>query len=151
MIRWGRFIVAAFVAVAVLSSTGCGGTAETVEVTGTGECVVDEDDNYTCTDVMSDDRVSGTEEFHLPDITYTDDGDTTVGTWTTDVVLTNDGGTWNGQMTGSTSWSTTNPEHQHVVDTEFTGTGDYDGLVYHEHIEFIDFPAQITGTIESTS
>jgi hypothetical protein len=111
---------------------------------------VDADDNYTCGPiVMSDPRVSGIETFQLGELVMTEEGEYTVASWTNPITLTNDGGSWTGVQVGTSRWSSAEPEHMHVVDVEFTGTGAYEGLVYHYHNEFIDFgDAVITGTIE---
>ena len=123
-----------------------------VQVTSisTGGCTEDDDNNYTCGPiVMSDPRVSGTETFQLDEMVMTEDGEWTVGSWTNPVTLTNDGGSWTGVQVGTTRWSDAEPAHQHVVDTEYTGTGAYEGLVYHSHHEFIETgDGVITGTIE---
>ena len=126
-----------------------------VQVTGGSDgtpCDIDEDNNYACTSVMSDPRVSGIETFHLPELEFTEDEATgiTEGTWTTTATLTNEGGSWTGVQVGSTSWTSERDwVHQHVIDTEYTGTGAYEGLVYRRHNEFIDpVNAVSTGTIE---
>ena len=122
-----------------------------VQVTGSGPgCTVDDDNNYTCgPTVMSDPRVSGIETFQLGEMVMTEDGEWTVGSWTNPITLTNDGGSWTGVQVGTTRWSDAEPEHQHVVDVEFIGTGAYEGLVYRYHNEFSDTSdAVITGTIE---
>lgn len=63
--------------------------------------------------------------------------------------ITNDGGTWTGEYSGTTSWSAEDPEHHHVIDTVLVGTGDYEGLRFVYRLTGGDsFPWDFTGTIE---
>ena len=154
--RTGLIAVVAILAVALLALGGwlvidSQRAPEPVQVTNISAlgCTYDDDDNYTCGLDMSDPRVSGIETFQLGEIVFTEDGEWTVGSWTNPTTLTNDGGSWIGVQVGTTRWSDADPSHHHVVDTEYTGTGAYEGLVYHSHNEFIEFGDEvITGTIE---
>jgi len=55
-------------------------------------------------------------------------GETTVGVISGTVVISNEGGTWEGTLSGTSTWTTTNPAHMHVLDGVFLGTGNYEGL-----------------------
>lgn len=136
--------LAAMVVVAVgLAMAGCGGGKETVEVTGYTSCLqthstwsgpalggapgTSEEVSYDCDYILSDERVSGTG----PAVTSVDvsvNGDTTVGQISGTVVISNEGGTWEGTMSGTTTWTPPNPAHMHVMDAVYLGTGDYEGL-----------------------
>jgi len=139
----------------------CGGddAAEIVEVTGTSSCidVIDgtgtgvgnsfRDAEYECTMVVSDARLLGKSSVvnscDLPEV----DGVTLGECWGT-AELTNDGGTWEGTFTGTTTWSGNNPAHAHDMDFVYVGTGDYEGLQFVATMEGTNYPWNVTGQIE---
>ena len=122
--------------------------AVTTEVTGdTGPCGLPGDADYVCQVETSDDRVSGIAETYIV-CEFTEDGDVTVGDCAGPSTVTNDGGTWEGTCEGTTTWSTTEPDHVHSIDCTYLGTGAYAGLRFREHLEGVDFPWTITGRIE---
>jgi hypothetical protein len=147
----------------------CGGEAEPVEVTGssgqlteeipgelTGEPLGTGESWSTMRGTvyrgvfndLTDDRVNGDFE-HVMDIDLTVDGDRTTGEIrVTNMTITNDGGTWEGTGQGTTTWTTTEPGHFHNIDYTLVGTGDYEGLQFTYHTEGIDYPWELTGTIE---
>ena len=148
-------------AATALLPTACGGddAAEIVGVTGTTNCVdvkngVDTGDGsgfrdavYECTMDLSDERLdSAGETINSCDIT--EDGETTLAECRGTTVLTNEGGTWEGTFSGTSTWSTTNPEHVHDMDFVFVGTGDYDGLQFVATMEGTDYPWNVAGQIE---
>ena len=148
-------------AATALLPTACGGddAAEIVEVTGTTNCVdvkdgVDTGDGsgfrdavYECTMDLSDERLdSAGETINSCDIT--EDGETTLAECRGTTVLTNEGGTWEGTFSGTSTWSTTNPAHVHDMDFVFVGTGDYDGLQFVATMEGTDYPWNVAGQIE---
>jgi hypothetical protein len=97
---------------------------------------------------LSDDRVNGGFEA-LMDIDVYVEGDRTTGLITmTRVKIINDGGTWEGTGVGTTSWTTSQPSHRHHIHFTLLGTGDYEGLQFRYHVEGIDLPWTVTGTIE---
>jgi hypothetical protein len=55
------------------------------------------------------------------------DGDTRVGQVSGTVVISNEGGTWEGTVSGTTTW-TPGDAHVHVLDAVYFGTGGYEGL-----------------------
>lgn len=119
-----------------------------VEVTGsTGTC--GQDGDYTVCDNMtaSDERVVGTARY-ITDCEMTVDGDTTVATCSFPITITNAGGTWEGTMEGTSTWSTAAPAHVHVMDCTYLGTGAYEGLRFVQHLEGLDYPWAWTGRIE---
>ena len=59
------------------------------------------------------------------------------------MVITNDGGAWDGTWTG---WI--EADNFHVLEGELLGSGDYEGLVYRATWEYYDWPAEVTGVIE---
>jgi hypothetical protein len=65
-------------------------------------------------------------------------------------VITNDGGTWQGTFTGTTTRSETEPAHVHHLDLVFIGTGDYDGLRFVAEMDGTDYPWDVTGQVEPT-
>jgi hypothetical protein len=118
------------------------------EVSGsTGTC--GQDGDYTVCDngTASDERVVGTSRY-ATDCEMTVDGDTTVATCSFPITLTNAGGTWEGTMEGTSTWSVAAPEHVHVFDATYLGTGAYEGLRYVQHVEGLDYPWSFTGRIE---
>ena len=97
---------------------------------------------------LSDDRVNGDIEALL-DIDFFVEGDRTTGLLSlTSVIITNAGGTWVGTGEGTTTWTRTDPEHLHSIDHTLLGTGDYEGLQLTYHVEGVDYPWDLTGTIE---
>lgn len=99
-------------------------------------------------DGLSDDRVNGDFEA-LMDIDVFVEGDRTVAVLTMNSVkITNDGGAWGGTGTGVSTWTTSNPAHSHYFHYTLLGTGDYEGLQFKYHVEGIDMPWAVTGTIE---
>jgi hypothetical protein len=103
--------------------------------------------SYDCVYTMSDGRVSGTG----PAIVRVDmslNGDTRVGEISGTVVISNEGGTWEGTAWGTTTWTLTNQSHVHVMDGEYLGAGGYEGLRLLIHQEGIGFPWTSTGRIE---
>ena len=139
----------------------CGGddAAEIVDVTGTTNCVdvkdgIDtgvgmsfRDAVYDCTLNLSDERLdSAGETINSCDITL--DGETTLGECRGTTLLTNDGGTWEGTFSGTTTWSINNPAHVHDMDFVFVGTGEYEGLQFVATMEGTDWPWNVTGQIE---
>ena len=155
----------AIVVVAVgLVMAGCGGGEETVEVTGQTSCVETEstwsgpalasdvpftslDITYDCDYTLSDQRVSGTGLAVLK-VDMSLDGDTRVGQISGTVVISNEGGTWEGPVTGTTTWTLANPAHMHVMDAVYLGSGDYEGLRFVMTNEGTYSPYTTTGRIE---
>ncbi len=136
----------------------CGGTVAptaeptaapaVVEVTGsTGTCGQDGDDTVCDNVTASDERVAGTARY-ATDCEMTVDGDTTVATCSFPITITNAGGTWEGTMEGTSTWSAAAPAHVHVIDATYLGTGDHEGLRFVQHLEGLDYPWAWTGRIE---
>ncbi|WP_062467548.1 hypothetical protein [Demequina maris] len=132
--------------VIVLALAGCGGGSGDYPVEVTGQMVDCNNDlamAFTCQEDASDDRVSGESQV---DFTCTTAG--AVTTCTSDVVLTNDGGTWEGTVEGTATEEGDEGALFHEFDAEMLGTGDYDGLRYTAHWEGYDWPWELTGTID---
>lgn len=99
-------------------------------------------------DDMTDDRVNGDFE-QVMDIDLTLEGDRTTGEITvTSMTISNDGGTWEGTGEGTTTWTGTESRHAHNIGYTLIGTGNYDGLQFTFQMEGIDYPWELTGTIE---
>jgi hypothetical protein len=97
---------------------------------------------------LSDERVNGDLETVM-DIEITVEGDRTTGLLTiTSITITNDGGTWEGSGQGTSTWTKTEPAHVHNIDFTLAGTGDYEGLQFTFHVEGVNYPWDLTGTIE---
>jgi hypothetical protein len=62
--------------------------------------------------------------------------------------MQNELGAWAGVISGTTTWSDTAPASVHVMDLDYLGAGDYEGLRFKGIIEGSDYPWTITGTIE---
>ena len=150
-------------AATALLPTACGGddAAEIVEVTGTTNCVdvkdgVDTGDGsgfrdavYECTMDLSDERLDSTGET-INSCDITEDGETTLAECRGTTVLTNDGGTWEGEWVGSI-----HSDGTHTTYGTLTGSGDYAGLHYISFNvfeepggEFSGMDAGMTGWIE---
>ena len=148
-------LAAILVVVVGLVMAGCGGGEGTVEVTGHTNCVqthstgsgpplggalgTSEETSYDCDCILSDERVSG----KCPGVVRFDlsvNGDTTVGAISGTVVISNEGGTWEGTVSGTTTWTTTDRAHVHVIEGVFLGTGDYEGLRFLIRQEGTGFP-----------
>lgn len=147
---------------ALLLAAACGGSDdEVVEVTGTTSCVdvVDgvstgeganfRDAVYECTMDLTDERIEGVTET-VNSCDFTEDGEVTLGECEGSSVITNDGGTWEGTFTGTTTWSETEPAHVHHIELVFIGTGDYDGLRFVAEMDGTNYPWAVTGQVEST-
>ncbi len=142
-------MVTVVVAAVGLALSSCGGSSEVVEVSGstgvqTGQSGDTDifDDNSS-----SDDRLVGVIELTI-ECESSEDGDTTIAVCTGPVTLVNDEGAWEGTCEGTSTWSTTEPDHVHDFDCTYLGTGDYDGLRFVQHLEGIDYPWPYTGQIE---
>lgn len=103
--------------------------------------------SYDCVYTMSDERASGTGPVTVG-VALSLDGDTRVGAISGTAVISNEGGTWEGTVWGTTTWTLTNQSHVHVMDSELLGTGGYEGLRLLVHQEGIEFPWTTTGRIE---
>jgi hypothetical protein len=98
---------------------------------------------------LSDPRLNG-EVTNDPQCELTEVGDRTIGYCTVTETMTNDGGTWEGGCTGTTTWTVTEPEHMHDFDCTLVGAGGYLGLRYRYNIVGGDGPWEITaGRVES--
>ena len=156
-------LLAALIALPLIA---CGGGDETVEINGTtGDCLnvdgtwtgdpiggapgsLERGFTQTCSDVqMSDERASGVLEA-LVDCELTQEGEATTGVCSGTVTISNDGGTWQGTVEGTTSWTTSEPVHVHALDSTFLGTGGYDGLRMVFHAAGYSTPWTLTGRIE---
>ena len=145
----------------MLASACAGSADQTVEVTGTTSCVdvVDGTDTgdgmnfrdavYECTMDLTDERLLGVTET-VNSCDFSEDGETTLGECHGTSVVTNDGGTWEGTFTGTTTWSTAAPAHVHHFDLVFIGTGDYEGLEFLAEMDGTDYPWDVTGQVEPT-
>lgn len=122
-----------------------------VEVSGsTGTCDQDGEDTVCDNATASDERVAGTFRY-ATDCEMTVDGDTTVATCSFPITLTNEGGTWEGTMEGTSTWSVAAPEHVHVFHATYLGTGAYEGLRFIQDTGGVDYPWPFTGRIEPIS
>lgn len=154
-------------ALVVILATGCGSVAEAVEVTGDtgvplqvpGQWSGDAPEGagigglhlrgtvYRMTYGLSDERVNGECEV-LVNIDFEVQGETVIGdVWGT-ATITNDRGTWEGSVTGTTSFPKGSPVHTHRIEQTLLGAGEYEGLRFVEVLEGTDFPWTITGRIE---
>lgn len=178
--RRSTLAIAALLVWAALPLTACSDDADTpadspdstevVEVSGSGQGAKTRDGDmrgkamrkaglpgsemrgavYTYSLEMSDPRVSG-EQVTTADCDYTEQGDTVLGDCQGTVVITNDGGTWDGTFTGTTTWSTTEPEPVYDIDATYLGTGEYAGLRFVAQAEGTDTTCSMTGRIEPVS
>lgn len=97
---------------------------------------------------LSDQRVNGDLETVM-DIDISVDGDRTTAMLTiTSISITNGGGTWEGSGQGTSTWTKTEPAHLHTIDFTLIGTGDYEGLQFTYQVEGVNYPWELTGTIE---
>jgi hypothetical protein len=104
---------------------------------------------YDCEYAMSDQRVNGTGQV-VVNLDFSVNGDATVGEVTGTSVISNEGGVWVGTLSGTTTWSTADPIHVHVIDGHYLGTGDYAGLRFDMTNAGTDFPWTTTGRIDAT-
>lgn len=148
--RW--FASACGVCAAVgLALGGCSGQGDSgseqvdvVQVTGTSTQTGD----IAWVNEFSDPRVSG-QATNDPECDFTEDGERTIGTCTVTSTISNDGGTWEGGCTGTTTWTVTEPEHMHDMDCTLVGAGGYAGLRFVFTVTGGDVdPWQMTGQIE---
>jgi len=143
-LRAATFMTLGVVLVA-LSLSACGGASEIVEVSGsTG---TETEPGVFENGTSSDDRLVGTSELTI-ECDTSEDGGTTIAECAGPNIITNDGGTWEGTCEGTSTWTTSEPDHVHVFDCTYLGTGDYQGLRFVRHLEGIDYPWPYTGRIE---
>lgn len=118
------------------------GYSDVVQVTGTSASPPDSALE------ASDPRVSG-KYTNSPECELIPDGGRTIGYCPVTSTMTNDGGSWEGGCTGTTTWSVTEPEHMHDFDCTMVGSGGYLGLRFRYNIRGGDGPWEMTGQIES--
>mgnify|MGYP001816945948 CR=1 FL=1 len=116
-----------------------GTTGEPVEVAG-----YDVFENGT----SSDDRLVGTYRLQV-ECDIKEDGERTIADCSGPNTMTNSGGTWKGVCEGTSEWTTTDPDHLHVFDCTYVGSGDYAGLRFIQHLEGTGYPWSYAGRIES--
>lgn len=142
-----------------------GAAAEPVEVTGESDCVQVGDGVFSgepvsglpgahlsdyfehCITVTSDERFSGEADNAIV-CDFVVEDETTIGECWGTATMQNELGAWAGVISGTTTWSDTAPAHVHVMDLDYLGAGDYEGLRFKGIIEGSDYPWIITGTIE---
>jgi hypothetical protein len=157
-------------AVLIVLLAACGSQMEPVDVTGlvqspaivkgelSGEPIEGSGESwtiqrgslYTGAWETSDERLSGDDETVVNcDLSQPSSGEEkyVAECWGT-TTLTNDGGTWEGTFQGTSSWSSSEPEHVHDMETVFVGTGDHEGLQFVGTYGGVDFPWELTGTVE---
>ncbi len=128
------------------ASPSLGGYSDVVQVTGTSTQI---GDGITWTTEASDPRLSG-EVTNDPSCEMTEDGDRTIGFCTVTSTSSNEGGSWKGYCTGTTTWTVSEPEHIHDFDCVMVGTGDYAGLRFRDRIVGGEaMPWEFTGQIET--
>ena len=74
-----------------------------------------------------------------------DEGDTCVLYFTGTETITNDNGTWEG--TSTFGEGAADDQHFHDVTYTLLGTGDYDGLEFVFHLQGVELPWPLEGTI----
>jgi hypothetical protein len=109
-------------------------------VSGTQDCGIEDEVETTegqvttirgtlsCTDTLSDPRVSGVERGPVT-LVYADLPSLEVDRWSVDMTLTNEGGTWRGAGWGSEFWDESGGLRT-TGTVLYVGEGGYDGLQY---------------------
>lgn len=72
------------------------------------------------------------------------DGETRAGHFSGTSVISNEGGTWEGTVSGTSTW-TPGEAHVHVSDAVYLDTGDCEGLRFVMHTEFAS-ESEVTAT-----
>jgi hypothetical protein len=135
-------------AILLVLLAACGSGIEPVEVTGStgiqmesGSAFTEEGRTYRgeWTDI-TDERLKGEEVAVVFCEMVSEEENSAECEGTQEVV--NDGGAWEGNFTG------TSIDGLHEIDGTLIGTGDYEGLQFSYHLEGVEFPWDITGTIE---
>jgi hypothetical protein len=107
------------------------------EVTGTGSCTITDDVNFTCEYAGADVRMSGTETFTATPAS--ENSGPNPSEYPEEFRLETDGGTWIGVLDPDTEmtlfWCPMCGGLHGDWTVEYTGTGAYEGLGYHEHVE----------------
>ena len=149
----------------LLATAMIGAAAEPVEVTGESTCETvgesvwsgeplpglpgSRQTNYVqeCINTSSDERFSG-DTYNVVTCDFSVDGETTLGECWGTTTVQNERGAWAGIISGTTTWDLGDPAHVHVMNLDYLGAGDYEGLRFKGVITGTDFPWTITGTIE---
>lgn len=124
-------------------------TIAAVEVSGSTGIPVESDDGFDVFEngASSDDRLVGVYTLQV-ECDIAEDGETTIADCSGPNTLTTDAGTWAGTCEGTSTWTTTEPEHAHVMDCTYLGGGAYAGLRFIQHLEGTSYPWAYTGRIE---
>jgi hypothetical protein len=147
--------------------SGCSGESYPIEVTGnTGTCTESGTEwsgeplsdalpgtilerTVKCAEVvMDDERLSGAYENAFR-CEFTDESDKYIGHCTSTATLTNAKGAWH-EEAGTFVITVIPGQHSRVVeDGVRVGTGDYEGLAFHYHVDSdTAYPWVVTGTLE---
>lgn len=99
---------------------------------------------------LSDPRLVGEVE-HSIDVDLEPKGGRCVGVVTGTFSVTSEQGSWQGTLTGSTSWKPPDTGvHHHELDYSAKGTGAYQGLRLTLHASGSEYPWSVTGRITAT-
>jgi len=149
-------IAAATAIVGAIIPVGITAAEPVTEVTGLASCLDapssmwtdDELIVYSCSFDVSDERLAGEIETVVT-CDFTVEGETTLGECHGTSAVHNDGGAWGGVVSGTTTWSDSEPAHVHEMQQVYLGTGDYDGLRFEGTLSGTGFPWTVSGQIAS--
>lgn len=103
-------------------------------------------ERFSCRYAMNDPRLDGG-QFEADVTTTIEPGDAPAARWVATATITNQGGSWSGPARGAVvSWDTDEPWN--YWEASFTGSGAYEGLIYHELGAGSNAVATVTGSIE---
>ncbi len=101
-------------------------------------------ERFHCQETNSDERLNGEWESWI----ITEETGGGLGSWTGEFVMTNPGGTWRGQGTGTTTGIPASPMNLGLV--VWVGEDGYAGLTYHEFVHGSNGRLETAGWIEPT-
>jgi hypothetical protein len=132
----------------VFGSQICARTSFASHIEGASEIDVE---HFSCTYAVNDSRLDGG-RFEADVTTTFEPADAPAARWEATATITTGDGAWSGAYRGAlVVWSTSPGEPYNYAEGSYTGSGAYEGLVYHELVAGSNATLTVTGSIEPAS
>ena len=129
----------------VYGTQTCQRTSFTSHFDGASEIAVE---HFACTYAVNDPRLDGG-RFEADVTTTFEPADAPAARWEATATITTGDGRWSGSYRGAlVVWSTSTGEPYNYAEGTYTGSGAYEGLVYHELVAGSNATLTVTGSIE---